>query len=138
MILDTSGVLVFLDADAREHAAVRHVVETSPGTLLMSPFVLAEIDYLVSTRFGSSAARAFLGDVAAGSYELVPMSSTDVAAACTVLDRYRDLNLGLADASSVVLADRLGIGDVLTFDQRHFRAVTRSDGRPFRVLPADA
>jgi hypothetical protein len=54
-----------------------------------------------------------------------------------VIDRYRDLELGLADASIVVLADRYDVSDVLTLDERHFRAVRRSDGRPFRVRPTD-
>lgn len=108
------------------------------GPLRLSPFVLAEIDYLVTTRIGAQAARRFLGDVAAGAYELVPMGSADVRAACAVLDRYPDLNVGLADASSVVIAERYGDNDILTLDQRHFRTMTRGDGRPFRLLPADA
>jgi predicted nucleic acid-binding protein len=55
-----------------------------------------------------------------------------------VIDGYRDLQLGLADASLVVLAERYRIVDILTLDERHFRAVSGPDGRPFRLLPADA
>ncbi len=51
--------------------------------------------------------------------------------------RYKDLRVGLADASIVVLAERHGTPDVLTFDQRHFRAMHGPGGRPFRVLPDD-
>ena len=50
---------------------------------------------------------------------------------------HRDLALGLADASIVVLAVRYGIWDVLTLDERHFRALRGPDGQVFRVLPAD-
>ncbi|MGQ0573432.1 MAG: DNA-binding protein [Pseudonocardia sp.] len=138
MILDTSGVLVFLDASARDRSIVQKLIDEERGPLLLSPFVLAEIDYLVTSRFGAASARGFLGDVAAGAYELVSMSSDDVRAACAVLDRYRDLDVDLADASSVVIAERYGDDDILTLDQRHFRAMTRGDGRPFRLLPADA
>ena len=53
------------------------------------------------------------------------------------MDRYRDSNLRLADASILVLADRYGAPDVLTLDERHFRAVRDGAGRPFRILPAD-
>lgn len=53
------------------------------------------------------------------------------------MDRYAALELGLADASVVVLAGRTGCRDLLTLDQRHFRAVVAPDGRPFRLLPAD-
>jgi hypothetical protein len=71
-------------------------------------------------------------------YRLEALDAADVAAAERVIVRYADLQLGLADASIVVLAGRYGVRDVLTFDERHFRAVRGPNGRPFRVLPADA
>ena len=57
--------------------------------------------------------------------------------AVSVLDRYADLELGLADASNVVIADRYGAKDILTLDERHFRTVVGDCGKPFRLLPAD-
>jgi predicted nucleic acid-binding protein len=54
-----------------------------------------------------------------------------------VIDRYADLRIGLADASIVVLASRYQCQDVLTLDQRHFRAVLGPDSQPFRLLPVD-
>ncbi|PYQ58058.1 MAG: VapC toxin family PIN domain ribonuclease, partial [Acidobacteria bacterium] len=50
---------------------------------------------------------------------------------------YHDLNIGLADASIVVLAKRYDTRDVLTLDERHFRTL-RFRRRAFRILPADA
>jgi predicted nucleic acid-binding protein len=38
----------------------------------------------------------------------------------------------------VVLAERHSTADILTLDQRHFRALIGPRGRPFRLLPADA
>jgi len=54
-----------------------------------------------------------------------------------VIERYAGLQLGLADASIVVLAERYGCHDVLTLDQRHFRAISDSRDRPFRLFPLD-
>jgi predicted nucleic acid-binding protein len=73
-----------------------------------------------------------------GVYELAPFDSNDVAAAVAVIKHFADLCLGLADASIVVLAKRYACYDVLTLDQRHFRAVTGSGDIPFRLLPFDA
>ncbi len=53
------------------------------------------------------------------------------------IQRCTDLQIGLADASIVVLAVRHRVRDVLTFDERHFRVVA-SGGKPLRLLPADA
>ena len=55
-----------------------------------------------------------------------------------MLERYSSLDLGLADASLLVLADRHDVTDILTLDERHFRALSGPRGKPFRLLPADA
>jgi len=62
----------------------------------------------------------------------------EVAEAPRLIDRYRPLGIGLADASVVVVAARHGTTRVLTLDERHFRAVRPLRGRSFRILPADA
>jgi predicted nucleic acid-binding protein len=51
--------------------------------------------------------------------------------------RCRDLELGLADASLVVLANRWQTRRILTLDQRAFRAVSPLQGGAFEILPAD-
>jgi hypothetical protein len=104
---------------------------------LLSPFVLAELDYLLSTRVSARIARALLAEVALGAYQLEPFAGGDVARAVEILDRYEALGLGIADASIVVLAERHATSDVLTLDERHFRAITGPGGAPFRLLPAD-
>lgn len=138
IIVDTSGLLSALDASQSSHAASAAALRASGPPRLLSPFVLAELDYLLSTRVSTRVARAFLDEVAGGAYQLESFSPSDVAGAITILDRYPKLDLGLADASLVVLAVRHDLTDILTLDERHFRVVARPDGRPFRLLPADA
>jgi predicted nucleic acid-binding protein len=52
--------------------------------------------------------------------------------------RYRDLELGLADASLAVLADRHRTNRLASFNERAFRAITPLSGGHFTILPADA
>jgi uncharacterized protein len=137
IIADTSGLLAALDPDEIHHDACRRVVETATEPLVLSPFVLCELDYLVARKLGIGAEQTLLDDVAAGAYRLAHIGSGDVASARSVLDRYRDLGVGVTDASVVVLADRHGTVDVLTLDHRHFRAMHSAAGHPFRLLPAD-
>jgi hypothetical protein len=105
--------------------------------LLLSPFVLAELDYLLSRHVGSDAQIALLDEVARGAYELEPFAPADVAAAREVLKKYANLRIGLADASIVVLADRHRAREVLTLDERHFRALRTRDRKRFKLLPLD-
>jgi predicted nucleic acid-binding protein len=137
ILLDTSGLLAAIDASQRRHAECADVVATASVPLLLSPFVLAELDYLLSRHVGAQAQSALLDEVSRGAYRLEPFGPADVAAAKTVVDRYADLHIGLADASIVVLAERYRTSDVLTLDERHFRAFRILGRRRFRVLPAD-
>lgn len=139
ILVDTSGLLAALDASEQHHAAAAAALRAAGAApRLLSPFVLAELDYLLSTRVSTTIARAFLDEVAGGAYQLEPFGSDDIAAAGEVLDRYPDLDLGLADASILVLAERHACLDLLTLDERHFRAVSGPRRRRFRLLPADA
>ena len=137
ILLDTSGVLAALFTDQRKHQECATALRDAGAPKVLSPFVLAELDYLVQKEGGTKAELLFLDDVGRRSYELAPFSSEDVAEAMRVVAAYHDLNIGLADASIVVLANRYDCTDVLTLDERHFRAI-RFGRRNFRILPADA
>lgn len=138
IVLDTGGLYAALDANEGLHGrAVAALVASSPPRLL-SPFVLAELDYLIATRVGHRAQIALVDEVTRGVYQLEPFSSGDVSDARRVMERYADLGVGLADASVVVLAARHGALDLLCTDERHFRVMRGPGGRPFRLLPADA
>ncbi len=54
--------------------------------------------------------------------------TADIRRCRELIATYRNLDLGLADASVVGVAERLGVRRVLTVDQRHFRAVRRREG----------
>jgi len=137
ILLDTSGLLAAVDGSQRHHAQCAAVVAAAKGPLLLSPFVLAELDYLIATRVGPTAQADLLEEVVRGAYRLETFGAADVALAREVIARYPELRLGLADASIVVLAARHGTRDVLTLDQRHFRTVRTLDRKRFRLLPAD-
>lgn len=107
------------------------------GPFLISPFVAAELDYLLQSRFGAELQLDFLEELAVSAYRLCSFEAADVGEAVDVIKSYADLELSLADASIVVLARRYGTTDLLSADERDFRVITGPAGRPFRLLPAD-
>ena len=135
ILLDTSGVLAAIDGSQRNHRACAAVLREAAPPLLLSPFVLAELDYLLMRHVGHEAQSSFLEEVARGAYRLEPFDSSDIKLATTVLDRYQDLQIGLADASLVVLAERHQVAEVLTLDERHFRVLRYEKRKRFKLLP---
>ena len=137
ILLDTNGLLAALDGAQRAHAQSAAVLAAARPPLLLSPFVLAELDYLLATRVGRTARTSLLAEVERGALTLEPFSGVDLRAALAVIRRHADLEISLADASIVVLATRHKTQEVLTLDERHFRTLA-ANGKPFRLLPADA
>lgn len=140
--MDTSGLIAAVNHRSACHRQTRAFLDGLRGEhgsrLLVSPFVLAEAGYLLSEREGRpDVAHAVLRDVARGAYNLEIFRAEDLNKAAVVMERYADQNVGLADAANVVLAERHGVLDLLTLDERHFRSLRGPRGTPFRLLPAD-
>lgn len=137
LIIDAGGLYAQADADEPRHAAVATILLAERETLVTTELAVAEADYLILDRLGVDVELAFIDDLAAGTFVVECLSHDELRTARDVVERYRDLKLGIADASLVVLAQRYGSTRILTFDERAFRVVTPLQGGSFTVLPAD-
>jgi predicted nucleic acid-binding protein len=138
IVLDTGGLYAALDANEALHGRTVAALVASTPPRVVSPFVRAELDYLIATRVGHKAQMALIDEVTRGVYQLELFSSEDLGHARRIMERYADLGIGLADASVVVLANRHRTLDLLCTDERHFRVLRSAGGKPFRLLPFDA
>jgi predicted nucleic acid-binding protein len=135
IIADTSGLLAQFNQREPAHGRVVDAVASAGEPLVVSPYVMAELDYLVATRHGVDSELAVLDELAGGAYVLADFGPEDLGAARAVIARYADQEVGLADASLVVLAERYGTRSVLTLDRRHFEVLRPRQGGRFRILP---
>ena len=138
ILLDTSGLFAALVRNQRAHERALAALDATAPPFVLSPYVLAELDYLLLRELGVDFELAFLGEVSTGAYTLASFDEAAVGEAQRIAATYRDLRLGLTDASLVILAGRYRTNRILTLDERHFRAVKTPAGTPFVVLPADA
>lgn len=135
MIVDTSALLAYFDANEPQHEAVSAVIDASDGPMVVSPYVIAELDLLVLTRHGSAAEHEVLTELAGGAWELASMDRERLADATSIVERYSDVPIGVADASNMVLAKAYRTRDIATLDRRHFTILRFEDGSAPRLLP---
>lgn len=95
--------------------------------LLVPAAVIVEVDQLLRSRVGGYAARLFLAALAAGEHSVAFLSSTLLRRAVEIDARYADLDLGLADAAVMAMAEQHSL-PILTFDFEHFRAAPPPHG----------
>jgi predicted nucleic acid-binding protein len=134
VIVDTSALLAFFDASEPDHEAVSAVLARADA-LIVSPYVVAELDYLVATRHGADDELAVLDELTGGAWDLAAFDRDGLRRSREVISRYRDQAIGVADASIVVLAERYRTRTIASLDHRHFDVLRSLDGRSFDVLP---
>lgn len=134
VIVDPSALLAFFDSSEPDHDAVSEVPDGADA-LVVSPYVVAELDYLVATRHGVDHELAVLEELAGGAWDLATFDEADLGAARGIIASYKDQQIGVADASIVVLAERYRTRTIASLDHRHFDVLRLLDFGSFEVLP---
>jgi predicted nucleic acid-binding protein len=139
LLIDAGPVVALADADEPKRESILATLRDEPGELVMPAPTTAEVDYLLGQRFGQAARRAFLRDLTGGRFNIACLEREDYEKIGNLDARYADLDLdlGLADCALVALADRYRTTRIVSFDERHFRAVTPLGGGAFTILPVD-
>ncbi|MER7620563.1 PIN domain-containing protein [Streptomyces sp. NPDC126503] len=142
-VADTNALYRLLDPRLTGHDEHRKALGTI-SHLVISPLVLAELDYLISARAGArkalAAARFVERYTATRRFEVPPVAA-HLSTAIAVAEGYADADggkgVGMTDAMNVALAAAYGT-DVLFTTDRHFRVIRPLTGHPvFRLLPDD-
>lgn len=135
LILDTGPLLAALDAADPDHDRCATLLTGSSEDLILPTLVLGELDYWCQRRLSPEAWLVFLDDVTAGAYLVEAPTGADLTRCRQLQDRYRDLGLGVVDASIVALAERLDERRVATLDHRHFAAIRPAHVTAFEIIP---
>jgi uncharacterized protein len=135
VIVDTSALLAYFNAREPDHQAVSGVIDSNDELLVVSPYVVAELDYLIAKRIGVDAELEVLRELSSGAWELADVGVAELELATSIIEKYRDQDIGVADASMVVLADRYHTRRIVTLDRRHFDVLRPIGGGRFSVRP---
>jgi predicted nucleic acid-binding protein len=138
VVIDAAPLVAFGDANDPQFPRIDELLRTVGGPLIIPAPVTAEVDYLLGQRVGRGPQRNFIADLAAGRFTVACLEREDYATIGELGARYADLELGLADCALVVIANRYKTNRILSFDERHFRAVTPLQGGAFTILPSDS
>ena len=135
LVLDTGPLLAGLDAADRDHEACATLLTGATEDLLVPGLVLAEVDYWCHERLDADAWLSFLDDVVTGAYRVEHPSPADLERCHELQRQYRDLRLGVVDASVIALLERLDERKVATLNHRHFAVVRPSHTEALRIVP---
>ncbi len=133
LILDTGPLVALLDASDPDHERCAELIQASDERRVAPVCVLVEVEHLL--RPWPNAFPALLADFESGALELLDLPARWLRRAGELLERYRDLPLGLVDATVLAATEMLGEPKLATLDRRHFHAVKPAHCEALRLLP---
>ena len=140
VLVDTGVLYADHDTDAARHGAASDALDVvydgQLGLPYVSDYIYDEAVTLTLTRSESFGAAKRLGERLRGAdpypqtFELLRVSAAAFADAADVFEQYDDQRLSFTDATSIALARRRGVDQILSFDDDF-------DGLISRVPPAE-
>jgi predicted nucleic acid-binding protein len=146
LIADTGGIVAAMNTAEPDHERYRATLE-SAALAVITPLVITEVHYLLSSVGAQESAQDFLEDVAGGFYELAASAPEDYTQAGGLIKRYagkierkrrKPGSLDLADAMNIVIAGRYGTNLLLATDQDYRITQPLSGHHYFVLLPQDS
>ena len=134
ILADTGFFYALLDRDDAWHVRCREAAVALEEGLITTWPVLTEAVHLIGRWLGIEPAIALMEEIAAGDIAVWDLTPESRAKIPSLIRRYAELPMDLADASLVLLAESLGHGRILTTDQRDFRTYRWKSRRPFEPL----
>ena len=132
-LVDTGPLVAYLDRKDPQHERVARFVDRFKGQLITTAPVVGEVMYFISEYPGGPVAFAkFLmqSDLRMPG----PMDPPYILAAAELMEEYEDTPMDFADATLVLLAEGLGLTEILTLDKRGFSTYRTTSGKKFRLV----
>ncbi|MCY3699164.1 MAG: PIN domain-containing protein [Gemmatimonadetes bacterium] len=132
-LVDTGPIVAYLDPDDPAHLEAGAALDRFRGVLHTTGAVVTEaMHFLACARLGPSALADFVTYSDMRVHDACQPAG--VVKAALLMDRYADTPMDFADATLVLLAQRLGVHEILTLDRRGFRTYRTDDGQPFQLI----
>ena len=133
VLVDSGPLVALLDPSDGARDACRLCLDAlADSELVTTEAVVTEVAYLLA--FSTRAQAALLQLIGAGKPRVEHLGTADWLRAASLIERYSSLPMDYADATLVVLAERLSVTKVFSLDRRDF-GVYRVGRRRFQIIP---
>ncbi len=133
ILVDTGPLVAFFDASDNYHKTCLDVLQDLEGPLFTVWPVLTEAFYLLN--FSWKAQDNLWEFVGRGGIEIAELEKSVMDRCRTLMSKYRDLPMDLADAALVAAAEARKIKSVFTLDHKDFSIYKPSHLKRFKLIP---
>lgn len=118
IVCDTGPLLAVLNARDKLHATCVSFFDGYGGDLIVPSLIVTEVCYLAQTQVGPAAEARFLDSSVTREIRVEHPADGDWVRITQLVRTYESFPLGVADASVIATAERLGVTQLTTIDNR--------------------
>lgn len=133
VLLDTSPIVAFIDADDANHAACTAFLKHFKGVFYSTEAILTESLHLLGDYFQNqkNCFQLFSRVV-----RLISADKESLDRSMELMEKYHDIPMDFADATLVTLAEDLQCPEIFTLDRRGFETYRWGHNKVFKIYPA--
>jgi hypothetical protein len=135
IIADTGPLYSLADKKDPYHRIVASYVASVEETIIVPSQIMPEVCYLLLESIGTEAELSFLRALTNRELAVEHFTEEDSARAVEILEKYRDAEFGVVDATVMAMAERLKIKTILTLDRRDFSLFRPRHCDAFTLVP---
>lgn len=133
ILVDTGPLVACFNPDDQDHKPCLEKLRTLKGRRLVTTLaVVTETLYLLD--FSLRNQQKLLQFTASGVLDILELAPEDFLTIADLMEKYRNCPMDFADATLVVLSERLRTRQILTLDHRDFDIYRTSRGQPFEKI----
>lgn len=133
-LADTGALVALLDRNDRWHSICVNTFEKLLLPLLTSTAVLTELFHLIGDN--KHDVKTTWRFIHSGAISVEPIHDSDLITLNRLMDKYADRPMDFADATLVLLAQRLSLNTIFTVDFNDFETYRIEKQKRFRILPS--
>jgi predicted nucleic acid-binding protein len=115
IVIDSGPLIALFDKDDKFHGKSLEFIKNLKGELFSNCAVITEVTHLLD--FSVRVQVGFLRWIIDGGVTIVDITDEDIVRIIELTEKYSDLPMDFADASLVVLCERMKIGDIASIDK---------------------
>ena len=132
-LIDTGPLVAYLDRADPMHHSVAQTFDTFSEQLATTSAVITEAMHMLA---GASDGPTLLAELVQTTDLRISESTQaeQIRQAALLMRKYADTPMDFADATLVLLADAIGVVEILTLDRRGFSTYRTAKGKRFRLV----
>jgi|GEM_PF-970378 predicted nucleic acid-binding protein len=134
-LIDTNVLLASVFIHDQNHVKARKTIQRFQGRRIVVAPVLQAVFFMTAARIHYQRAVNLFEYIQTEDFEIEALTEQDMLRMVSIMKQYKSAGFDYPDVSIMVVAERLDIGTIYTFDRRDFLTCRPAHRDAFMLLP---